>query len=214
MNLLFLGPPGAGKGTQADKITTKFGWPQISTGDMLREAVKQGTDLGKEAKSYMEAGQLVPDSLILKIMAERLDRDDCKQGFILDGFPRSLAQAKTLDGMLAERNWKLDLVLCLEVPDEDLVQRITGRRVCRNCGATYHVTYKPPKQEGICDQCGSKDIYQRSDDNEATIRNRLSVYHEQTSPLIAYYEPQGILRKIDGTRSVAEISDQIAAIFG
>ncbi len=212
MNIVFLGPPGAGKGTQAKILIERYGIPQISTGDMLREHRAKGTELGKKAQEYMDKGQLVPDEIILGMVKERLSQPDCQKGFILDGFPRTVAQAEALDKLLSEMGKKLDFALALIVPDDLLVERLTGRRTCKNCGMMYHIKYKPPKVEGKCDVCGG-ELYQRPDDNEETVRNRLKVYHEQTAPLIEYYKNKGILREIDGSKSIEEITQQIIAIL-
>lgn len=212
MNIVFLGPPGAGKGTQAKILIERYGIPQISTGDMLREHRAKGTELGKKAQEYMDKGQLVPDEIILDMVKERLSQKDCEKGFILDGFPRTVAQAEALDRILSEMGKKLDFALALVVPDELLVERLTGRRTCKNCGMMYHIKYKPPKVEGVCDVCGG-ELYQRPDDNEETVRNRLKVYHESTAPLIDYYKKRGILREIDGSKSIEEITNQIIQIL-
>ena len=212
MNIVFLGPPGAGKGTQAKILIERYGIPQVSTGDMLREHRAKGTELGKKAQEYMDKGQLVPDEIILGMVKERLSQPDCHKGFILDGFPRTVAQAEALDKLLSEMGKKLDFALALIVPDDLLVERLTGRRTCKSCGMMYHIKYKPPKVVGKCDVCGG-DLYQRPDDNEETVRNRLKVYHEQTAPLIEYYKNKGILREIDGSKSIEEITQQIISIL-
>jgi adenylate kinase len=212
MNIVFLGPPGAGKGTQAKILIERYGIPQVSTGDMLREHRAKGTELGKKAQEYMDKGQLVPDEIILGMVKERLSQPDCQKGFILDGFPRTVAQAEALDKLLSEMGKKLDFALALIVPDDLLVERLTGRRTCKNCGMMYHIKYKPPKVEGKCDVCGG-ELYQRPDDNEETVRNRLKVYHEQTAPLIEYYKNKGILREIDGSKSIEEITQQLISIL-
>jgi len=212
MNIIFLGPPGAGKGTQAKILVEKYGIPQISTGDMLREHVAKGTGLGVKAKEYMEKGQLVPDEIILSMVKERLSQPDAQKGFILDGFPRTVAQAEALDKMLEEMGKKIEFVLALIVPDEELVARLTGRRTCKNCGMMYHIKFKPPKVEGKCDACGG-ELYQRPDDNEETVRNRLKVYHEQTAPLIEYYRKKGVLFEVDGSKSIEEITQQLINIL-
>ncbi len=213
MNIVFLGPPGAGKGTQAKRITERYGIPQISTGDMFREHLSKGTELGKKAKEYMEKGQLVPDEIVLSMVEERLKQPDCEKGFILDGFPRTVPQAEALDEMLAKWGKKIDYAIAIEVPDEELVKRLTGRRTCKKCGMMYHVIFKPPKEEGKCDACGG-ELYQRADDNEETVRNRLKVYHESTAPLIDYYEKKGVLHRVDGMGSIDEIFERIVKILG
>jgi adenylate kinase len=212
MRLVFLGAPGAGKGTQAKRLVEKYGIPQISTGDLLRAAVAAGTALGKEAKSYMDRGELVPDSVVLGMVKERLSQDDCKKGFILDGFPRNVAQAESLDKMLAEMNMPLDIALNLDVPFDDLMKRLTGRRTCKSCGQMYNVYYSPSKVEGKCDKCGG-ELFQRDDDKEETIKKRLDVYRAQTEPLIDYYSKKGILKSVSGTGSIDEIFNSICAIL-
>jgi len=213
MNIILLGPPGAGKGTQAKRMIERYGIPQISTGDMLRAALKAGTPLGLEAKKYMDKGALVPDAVVVGLVKERIQEDDCRKGYMLDGFPRNVSQAETLDGMLKELGQKIDHVVCIEVPDQELIQRLTGRRTCRECGAGYHVMFDPPKKDGVCDKCGGQ-LYQRDDDNEATVTSRLKVYADQTKPLIEYYEKQGKLRKVDGMGSIDEIFERIKAVLG
>jgi adenylate kinase len=212
VNIILFGPPGAGKGTQAQILEKRFGLLQISTGDMLREHVAKGTELGLKAKEYMEKGQLVPDEIILSMVKERLSQPDAQKGFILDGFPRTVAQAEALDKMLEEMGRKIEFVLALIVPDDELVTRLTGRRTCKNCGMMYHIKFKPPKVEGKCDVCGG-ELYQRPDDNEETVRNRLKVYHESTAPLIEYYKNKGVLFEIDGTKSIEEITQEIINIL-
>uniref|UniRef100_A0A7C4AIM3 Adenylate kinase n=1 Tax=Thermodesulfovibrio aggregans TaxID=86166 RepID=A0A7C4AIM3_9BACT len=212
MRLVFLGAPGAGKGTQAKKLVEKYGIPQISTGDLLRAAVAEGTALGKEAKSYMDRGELVPDKVVLGMVKERISQDDCKKGFILDGFPRNVAQAEALDKMLAEMNIPLDLALNVDVPFDDLMKRLTGRRTCKVCGQMYNIYYSPPKVEGKCDKCGG-ELFQRDDDKEETIKKRLDVYRAQTEPLIDYYSKKGILKNVSGTGSIDEIFNNICAIL-
>ena len=213
MNLILLGPPGAGKGTQAKRLVERYGIPQISTGDMLRAAVKAGTPLGLEAKKFMDAGALVPDSVVIGLVRERIQQPDCARGYMLDGFPRNVAQAEALDAMLAELRQRIDHVVCIEVPNEELMRRLTGRRTCRSCGAGFHVAFDPPKKDGVCDHCGG-ELYQRDDDNEATVANRLKVYAAQTEPLIVYYERQGKLRRIAGLGPIDEIFGRIAAALG
>ncbi len=213
MNIILLGPPGAGKGTQAKRLIDRYGIPQISTGDMLRAAVANQTPLGLEAKKYMDAGQLVPDSVVIGLVKERIQQPDCKNGYMLDGFPRNVSQAEALDKMLGELNQKIDHVICIEVPEDELIQRLTGRRTCRQCGAGFHVIFDPPKKEGVCDKCEG-ELYQRDDDNVATVTSRLKVYKEQTEPLIVYYEKQGKLRKINGLGSIDEIFARITAVLG
>ena len=212
LNLILFGPPGAGKGTQADRLRTDFGLPFISTGDMLRENVKDGTELGKEAHKYMDAGELVPDDLIVKMAGERLQADDAQDGFILDGFPRTLEQGKALDELLTELGRRVTAALLIDVPDEEVVRRISGRRVCVKAGHNYHEEFDPPKREGVCDQDGSR-LVQRDDDKSEVVGNRLRVYHEQTEPLIHYYDEKGLMRRIDGTRSPADVNDHIRAVI-
>jgi len=212
MRLILLGPPGAGKGTQAKNLVVKHTIPQISTGDILRAAVKDGTDLGKEAQSYMNKGELVPDSIVVGIIRERLQESDCTKGYILDGFPRTVPQADELKKALSEMGQSIDHVLSIVVADEELVRRLTGRRTCKECGAGFHIMYKKPKQEGICDQC-SGPLIQRDDDKEATIKNRLAVYNEQTEPLIQYYKNDGALVDIEGTGSIDDIFGRISAVI-
>ncbi len=213
MNLILLGPPGAGKGTQAEAITEKHGLVQLSTGDMLRQAVKAGTPIGLEASAIMEAGGLVPDEIVIKIIAERITAPDCAKGFILDGFPRTLNQAAALDEILPSMGKQIDVVIELKVDDEALVDRISGRYMCANCGASYHDTNCKPKVAGVCDRCGSTDFTRRSDDNAETVKNRLMAYYRQTAPLIGYYFAKGKLQTVDGMVPVAEVSSQIEAIL-
>lgn len=214
MNIILLGPPGAGKGTQATRIETSRGLKQLSTGDMLRAAVKAGSDVGKRAEPIMKRGNLVPDEIIIALIAERIVQPDCKGGFILDGFPRSTAQAEALDRMLTEKGLRLDTVIEMQVDDKILVERITGRFTCAKCGAGYHDTHKKTKQAGICDICGSKEFTRRSDDNAETVTSRLAVYHAQTSPLVAYYRKKGILRSVDGMAEMDEVYRQIEGALG
>jgi adenylate kinase len=213
MRLVLLGAPGAGKGTQAKKLIEKYGMPQISTGDLLRAAVAAGTPLGKEAKSFMDKGELVPDSVVLGMVEERLKQDDCKKGYILDGFPRNTAQAEALDKMLANLNMSLTAALSVDVPFEDLMKRLTGRRTCKSCGQMYNVYFKAPAKEGVCDKC-SGELFQRDDDKEATIKKRLEVYSSQTEPLIGYYKNKGILKSVSGTGSIDEIFKKVTGILG
>jgi adenylate kinase len=212
LNLILFGPPGAGKGTQAERLTVDFSLPFISTGAMLRDNVSQGTELGKQAQRYMDAGDLVPDELIVAMARERLQADDARDGFILDGFPRTLEQAAELDKFLSEAGRRVTAAILIDVPDEEVVKRISGRRVCVKAGHNYHVDYDPPKREGICDQDGSR-LIQRDDDKPEVVRNRLEVYHKETEPLIDYYDRQGVMRRIDGTRSPSEVHDHIRAVI-
>jgi adenylate kinase len=210
LNLILLGPPGAGKGTQAALLTEDFGLPHIATGDILRAAREAGTELGRSAKKFMDAGELVPDSVVIGVILERLGDDDARDGFLLDGFPRTIDQADALGGQLEEGGRRLTAVLLIEAPDEMVIQRISGRRVCRKEGHVYHVDFNPPKHADRCDIDGS-ELDQRADDAEATVRNRLSVYHQQTEPLIDYYDELGLLRRFDGTRTPAQVHDHIRA---
>ena len=213
MKIIMLGAPGAGKGTQAKMIAEKFGIPHVSTGDIFRANIKNGTELGKEAKKYMDQGLLVPDELTVKILLDRVAQDDCKNGYVLDGFPRTIPQAEVLDKALTELGDKIDYAINVDVPDENIIRRMSGRRACVGCGATYHIKYNPTKVEGICDACGEKLIL-RDDDKPETVKNRLSVYHEQTQPLIDYYKAQGILKSVDGTKPMDEVFADIVAILG
>jgi adenylate kinase len=213
MNLILLGPPGSGKGTQAQKIVEQYHIPQISTGDILRGAVKERTPLGVEAQGYMDQGKLVPDEVVVGIVRERLMAADCNGGFILDGFPRTLPQAEALDVTLEEMKRGIDHVISVEVDNEALLKRLTGRRTCRTCGTMYHIMFNPPQKDGICDQCGG-ELFQRDDDQEATIRARLQVYEEQTAPLIAYYKKKGLLRPIEGVGAIEEIFQKIVQVIG
>jgi len=212
LNLILIGPPGAGKGTQAGRLTEDFRLPFISTGDMLRTNVKEGTELGKKAKEYMDSGQLVPDDLIVAMAAERLRESDAQDGFILDGFPRTVAQAEALDQELSSQGRRVTAALLLDVPTEHVVRRISGRRVCVKSGHNYHVDFDPPKTEGVCDQDGSR-LVQRDDDKPEVVLKRLEVYDNQTAPLIDYYDSRGLLRRIDGTRSPADVHDHIRAVI-
>ena len=213
MNIMLFGAPGAGKGTQAKYIIEKYGIPQISTGDILRAAVKEGTPMGLEAKVCMEAGKLVSDEIIIGIIKDRLAKDDCKKGFILDGFPRTIAQAEALEVLMQEMGIKLDKVISLNVPDELIVGRVVGRRVCKDCGGSFHVEFNPPKVEGVCDFCGG-ELIQRKDDSAETVGKRLQEYHSQTAPLFDFYMERGILADIDGTKEIDEITKEIFNILG
>jgi adenylate kinase len=214
MRLILLGPPGAGKGTQAAWIKDTYGIPQLSTGEMLREAVAKGTAVGREAKSVMEAGQLVSDEIINRIVAERIDEPDCANGFILDGFPRTIPQAEALDRMLAERGLKLDAVVEIRVDNEALVERIAGRFSCAKCGAGYHDTFKPTKVAGVCDECGSTEFVRRKDDNAETVKSRLVAYEAQTAPLLPFYEAKGLVRTVDGMAPIEDVTAAIGRALG
>lgn len=213
MNIIFLGPPGAGKGTQAKMLIEKYNIPQISTGDMFRAALKDKTPLGIKAKGYMDKGQLVPDEIVIGLVEERLKQDDCSKGYILDGFPRTVAQAEALDKALAKMGSEIGHVVSIEVDNKELVKRLTGRRTCRKCGAMYHVIFKPPVNKDICDKCGG-ELYQRDDDTESTVMSRLEVYDAQTKPLIDYYQKQGILKTVPGRGGIDEIFNKIVGILG
>ena len=212
MQLLLMGPPGAGKGTQAVKLVEKFSIPQISTGDMFRAAVKEGTELGKKAKACMDAGTLVPNEVTVGIVRERLSKDDCKGGFILDGFPRTVEQAEALEKILDELNLKLTKVLNIHVPAEYLIERAIGRRICKTCGATYHVKFNPPKSADTCDNCGG-NLYQRADDNAETMKKRLSVYEDSTRPLIDYYKKIGLYAEIDGKQPIEKVTEELVNVL-
>jgi adenylate kinase len=212
LNLILMGPPGAGKGTQAERLQSDFQLPFMSTGEMLRTNVKEGTDLGREAKKYMDAGDLVPDDLIVAMAAERLQEPDARDGFILDGFPRTVNQAKALEKQLSELGRRITAALLIDVPDEEVVRRLSGRRVCVKAGHNYHLEFDPPKHEGVCDQDGSR-LVQRDDDKPDVIKTRLRHYHEQTEPVVDYLEEQGLLRRIDGTRDAADVHDHIRAVI-
>ena len=213
MKIIMLGAPGAGKGTQAKKIAEKCGIPHISTGDIFRANIKNGTELGKKAKTYMDQGLLVPDELVCDLVVDRIQQDDCKKGYILDGFPRTIPQAESLDKALQAIGEKMDYAIDVEVPDENIVKRMGGRRACVGCGATYHLVYAPTKKEGICDVCGGELIL-RDDDEPETVQKRLGVYHEQTQPLIDYYKNQGILREVDGSVDMEDVFKEILNILG
>lgn len=213
MKIIMLGAPGAGKGTQAQMIADKYGIPHISTGDIFRENVKNGTELGMEAKKYMDQGELVPDELTVRILLDRVAQDDCKNGYVLDGFPRTIPQAEVLDKAIKELGDKIDYAIDVEVPDENIIRRMSGRRACLSCGATFHIEHVPPKQEGICDRCG-KELILRDDDKEETVKNRLDVYHKQTQPLIEYYTGQNILKTVDGTADMMDVFTAITDILG
>ncbi|MBU5272370.1 adenylate kinase [Staphylococcus caprae] len=212
MNIILMGLPGAGKGTQASEIVKKFPIPHISTGDMFRKAIKDETDLGKEAKSYMDRGELVPDEVTVGIVKERISEDDAKKGFLLDGFPRTIEQAEALNNIMSELDREIDAVINIEVPEEELMNRLTGRRICEKCGTTYHLVFNPPKVEGICDIDGGK-LYQREDDNPETVSNRLSVNVKQSKPILEYYDEKGILKNIDGSKEIDEVTNDVIDIL-
>jgi adenylate kinase len=213
MNIILLGPPGAGKGTQAKRLERDYGIPQLATGDMLRAAVASGSELGQQAKKVMDAGELMPDALMVRMIEDRIQQDDCKKGFILDGFPRTTAQAEALDEMLQKRGTALDHVIELKVDEEALVDRITGRFSCPNCGTGYHDRYQQPKTDGVCDNCGSTEFKRREDDNEETVRSRMQAYRDQTAPILPYYEKQGKLKQVDGMADIDEVTAQIKQIL-
>ncbi|MEE1243960.1 MAG: adenylate kinase [Frisingicoccus sp.] len=213
MKIIMLGAPGAGKGTQAKKIADLCNIPHISTGDIFRANIKEGTELGKKAKAYMDAGELVPDELVCDLVVDRIQQDDCTKGYILDGFPRTIPQAEALTNALNAIEQKMEYALNFDVPDENIIHRMAGRRSCVGCGATYHVEFNPPKVEGVCDICGEKLVL-RDDDKPETVTNRLNVYHEQTQPLIDYYEKQGIVYTMDGTQSMDKVFEDIRKILG
>lgn len=213
MKIVMLGAPGAGKGTQAKMIAEKYGIPHVSTGDIFRANIKNGTALGMEAKTYMDQGRLVPDELTVKILLDRVAQPDCANGYVLDGFPRTIPQAEVLDEALQEQGEKLDWAVNVDVPDENIVRRMSGRRACLKCGATYHIEHIPPKKEGVCDVCEG-ELVLRDDDRPETVQNRLKVYHEQTQPLIDFYTGRGILRSVDGTRDMRDVFTAITEILG
>jgi adenylate kinase len=213
VNLVLMGLPGAGKGTQAEKIVDQYGIPHISTGDMFRAAMKEGTELGLQAKSFMDKGELVPDEVTIGIVRERLSKDDCRKGFLLDGFPRTVPQAEALENILANLERKIDYVINIDVDKSILVERLTGRRICKNCGATYHLVFNPPAAEGVCDRCGG-ELYQRADDNAETVQNRLDVNIKQSKPLLDFYEAKGYLRTLNGQRDISVVFADIKQLLG
>ena len=213
MKIIMLGAPGAGKGTQAKLIAEKYGVPHISTGDIFRANIKNGTELGKEAKEYMDKGLLVPDELTVRLLLDRVAQDDCKNGYVLDGFPRTIPQAEVLDKELTKLGDSVDFAVDVDVPDENIIRRMSGRRACLNCGATYHIVNIQPKKEANSEECGSEQVL-RDDDQPETVKNRLKVYHEQTQPLIEYYTGKGVLRTVDGTLPMEEVFDAIVKILG
>ena len=213
MKVIMLGAPGAGKGTQAKKIAAKYTIPHISTGDIFRANIKNGTELGKTAKTYMDQGLLVPDELVVDLVVDRVQQADCENGYVLDGFPRTIPQAESLDEALKKLDQKIDYAINIEVPDENIIRRMSGRRACVGCGATYHVVYNPPKKEDVCDVCGEKLIL-RDDDQPDTVKKRLDVYHDQTQPLIDYYEKSDVLKEVDGTMDMEDVFRAITAILG
>jgi adenylate kinase len=208
MNLVLMGLPGAGKGTQAEKIVEKYGIPHISTGDMFRAAIKESTELGLQAKSFMDQGNLVPDEVTIGIVRERLSKEDCAEGFLLDGFPRTVAQAEALENILSDLNKKIDYVINIDVDQEFLMERLTGRRICKSCGSTYHLVFNPPIKDDVCDRCGG-ELYQRADDNAETVQNRLEVNQKQTKPLLDFYEGKGYLRNINGQQDIRKVFDDL-----
>ncbi len=214
MNIILLGPPGAGKGTQAKRLQDAYSMVQLSTGDMLRAAVASGSELGKKAKGIMESGGLVPDDLIIDMISGRIDQDDCKNGFILDGFPRTVPQADALGDMLTEKGLQIDNVIEMKVDDEAMVERITGRFTCAGCGAGYHDSFQKPEKEGVCDKCGGTEFSRRADDNAETVRERLKAYHDKTAPIIAYYDDKGSLKSVDGMASIDQVTAQLKGVIG
>lgn len=213
MKIVMLGAPGAGKGTQAQMLAKKYDIPHVSTGDIFRMNIKNGTELGMEAKKYMDQGLLVPDELTVRILLDRVAREDCRKGYVLDGFPRNIPQADVLDEALSKLGDKIDYAINVDVPDENIIRRMGGRRACLSCGATYHIEHVPPKKEGICDKCG-QELVLRDDDKPETVKNRLQVYKEQTQPLIDFYTKQGVLHNVDGTKDMNEVFESIVAILG
>ncbi len=213
MKIIMLGAPGAGKGTQAKMIAEKYSIPHVSTGDIFRANIKEQTELGMEAKKYMDQGLLVPDELTVKILLDRVAKDDCKNGYVLDGFPRTIPQAEVLDKAVSELNESIDFAINVDVKDENIIRRMSGRRACLKCGATYHIEHIPPKKEGICDKCGS-ELVLRDDDKPETVEKRLKVYHEQTQPLIDYYNKKGILKEVDGSQDMKDVFNAIVSILG
>lgn len=213
MKIIMLGAPGAGKGTQAKMIAERYSIPHVSTGDIFRANIKNGTELGMEAKKYMDQGQLVPDELTVKILLDRVAQEDCKNGYVLDGFPRTIPQANVLDEALTKLGDKIDFAINVDVPDENIINRMGGRRACVACGATYHVVFNAPKTEGICDACG-KELIIRADDQPETVKNRLTVYHDQTQPLINFYDEKGVLKNVDGTVDMNDVFKAIVEILG
>jgi len=213
VNLVLMGLPGAGKGTQAEKIVSKYNIPHISTGDMFRAAIKEGTELGLQAKSFMDQGALVPDEVTIGIVRERLSKPDCEKGFLLDGFPRTVAQAEALETMLADLNKQIDYVINIDVDQSILMERLTGRRICKDCGSTYHLVFNPPAKEGVCDKCGG-ELYQRADDNADTVQNRLEVNIQQTKPLLDFYESKGYLRNINGQQEITTVFAEVDQLLG
>ena len=213
MKIVMLGAPGAGKGTQAKKIAGKYGIPHVSTGDIFRANIKNGTKVGMQAKAYMDAGNLVPDEITIGMLLDRIHQEDCEKGYVLDGFPRTIPQAESLTAALKERGESIDYAIDVDVPDENIIRRMSGRRACLSCGATYHIVYNAPKKEGVCDQCG-EPLVLRDDDKPETVQNRLNVYHRQTQPLIDYYKKEGVLAQVDGTQDMEQVFQDIVKILG
>lgn len=213
MKIVMLGAPGAGKGTQAKKIAGKYGIPHVSTGDIFRANIKNGTKLGMQAKAYMDAGNLVPDEITIGMLLDRIHQEDCEKGYVLDGFPRTIPQAESLTAALKERGESIDYAIDVDVPDENIIRRMSGRRACLSCGATYHIVYNASKKEGVCDQCG-EPLVLRDDDKPETVQNRLNVYHRQTQPLIDYYKKEGVLAQVDGTQDMEQVFQDIVKILG